>query len=158
MLHLLDLDRLNGTTPGRRARGSAAQLHQISTPGGASCSALRPSGRHAGRVFVFVADAAAPRSTCSPAASNPRLHLAARTPTPGRARSSPAGSSTSTTSSAGAVRVYEPTQLTQLISLPAATGHWNSPIVIGGRVIVPEGDANEHATHGTLDIFHLPGR
>jgi hypothetical protein len=25
-------------------------------------------------------------------------------------------------------------------------------------VIVPEGDANQHALQGTLDIYHLPGR
>ncbi len=58
----------------------------------------------------------------------------------------------------GTVNVYEPAHLRRLISLPAATGHWNSPIVVGGRVIVPEGNANDHATSGTLDIFHLPGR
>ena len=37
-------------------------------------------------------------------------------------------------------------------------GHWNSPIVVGGRVILPVGNANDHATSGTLEIYHLPGR
>jgi hypothetical protein len=45
-----------------------------------------------------------------------------------------------------------------LATLAAATGHWNSPIVAGGRIILPEGNANDHATSGTLAIYHLPGR
>jgi outer membrane protein assembly factor BamB len=32
-------------------------------------------------------------------------------------------------------------------------GHWNSPIVAGGRVYLPTGDANDHATSGSLSIF-----
>jgi len=31
--------------------------------------------------------------------------------------------------------------------------HWQSPIVADGRVAVAEGDANEHATSGVLDIY-----
>jgi hypothetical protein len=29
--------------------------------------------------------------------------------------------------------------------------------VVGGRVILPVGNSNDHATAGTVDIFHLPG-
>jgi hypothetical protein len=36
-----------------------------------------------------------------------------------------------------------------------ATGpaHWQSPVVAGGRILVAEGDANDHATTGTLSLF-----
>ncbi len=37
--------------------------------------------------------------------------------------------------------------------LPGSSGHWNSPIVVDGHVVEPEGDANAHETSGTLDIF-----
>jgi hypothetical protein len=48
--------------------------------------------------------------------------------------------------------------LHELISLPlSGTGHRNSPIVIGGRIIVPEGDANDHSRSGQIEIYHLPG-
>jgi hypothetical protein len=40
--------------------------------------------------------------------------------------------------------------------LPAGGGHWNSPIVIDGRIGLPEGDANDHRTSGVLAIFRLP--
>jgi hypothetical protein len=58
----------------------------------------------------------------------------------------------------GSLDVYVPTSGRRLVSLPAGSGHWNSPIVAGGRVILPVGDANDHSTGGTLDIYHLPGR
>jgi hypothetical protein len=34
--------------------------------------------------------------------------------------------------------------------------HWQSPIVVDGRVAMPEGSANDHATSGVLDIYRLP--
>ncbi len=45
-----------------------------------------------------------------------------------------------------------------LRSLPAAGGHWNSPIVLGGRIILPVGNSNDHSTSGTIYVYHLPGR
>jgi outer membrane protein assembly factor BamB len=53
----------------------------------------------------------------------------------------------------GAVHVYAPTSGRLLASLPTGTVHWQSPIVCGGVVVMPEGDANQHATSGVLDLF-----
>jgi hypothetical protein len=55
----------------------------------------------------------------------------------------------------GGLNVYAPATGRLLARLPAGHGHWNSPIVVGGRVILPEGDANEHATRGVLDVYSL---
>jgi hypothetical protein len=57
----------------------------------------------------------------------------------------------------GLLNVYSPVTGHRLGSLPAADGHWNSPIVIGGRIILPTGNANDHGTHGEIFIYHLPG-
>jgi hypothetical protein len=57
----------------------------------------------------------------------------------------------------GAIVVRSPTTGAQLASLAVGGGHWNSPIVVGGRIILPTGDANSHGTSGVLDIYHLPG-
>ena len=38
-------------------------------------------------------------------------------------------------------------------TLPTGTVHWQSPIVADGRVAMPEGNANDHATSGVLDIY-----
>ena len=53
----------------------------------------------------------------------------------------------------GAVNVYVPTSGKQVATLPSGSVHWQSPIVADGRVAVAEGNANEHATSGVLDIY-----
>jgi hypothetical protein len=53
----------------------------------------------------------------------------------------------------------DPASGRSLASLPAAPGHWSSPIVVGGRVILPVGGSSaDNATSGTVLIYHLPGR
>ncbi len=156
-LYLLDLDRLNGTS-GAAGPRVGGQRDQVSSPGGGSVFSAPAVWENAGRVFVYVANADGTAVYVLSGASNPRLHLVAQNTNSGTSPIIAGGLLYVYDFNAGAVRVYEPTQLTPLISLPAATGHWNSPIVIAGRVIVPEGDANQHARHGTIDIYHLPGR
>ena len=56
----------------------------------------------------------------------------------------------------GGLRVYQPATGTVVATLPAGSGHWNSPIVVDGRIALPEGDANSHSTSGILDIWRLP--
>ncbi len=59
---------------------------------------------------------------------------------------------------AGGLRIYDPVKGTQLVDLQCGAGHWNSPIVVDGKVALPEGNANMHTTTGVLDIWSLPGR
>jgi hypothetical protein len=54
-----------------------------------------------------------------------------------------------------ALRVYAPKTGKRLASLPAGSGHWNSPIVTDGRIALPIGNANDHRLTGTLDIWRL---
>jgi len=53
----------------------------------------------------------------------------------------------------GAIRVYAPTTGRLVTTLPCGNVHWQSPIVADGRVIAAEGNANDHATDGKLDIY-----
>ncbi len=53
----------------------------------------------------------------------------------------------------GGLNVYRPGSGRLVRSLPAPSGHWNSPIVDGGRVYLPSGDSNSHDTTGTLSIY-----
>jgi outer membrane protein assembly factor BamB len=53
----------------------------------------------------------------------------------------------------GELNVYRPASGKLVRSLPAPSGHWNSPIVDGGRVYLPSGDSNSHSTTGTLSIY-----
>jgi hypothetical protein len=56
----------------------------------------------------------------------------------------------------GTLRTYEPETGQQVAAIPCGGGHWNSPIVVDGRIVLPEGSANRHETRGVLDIWRLP--
>ena len=56
----------------------------------------------------------------------------------------------------GGLNVYDPVSGDRVGNLPAGGGHWNSPIVIDGRIALPEGTANDHGTEGILNIYSLP--
>ena len=51
------------------------------------------------------------------------------------------------------LNVYRSSSSTPVATLPAGSGHWNSAIAIDGRIALPEGNANDHSTHGVLDIW-----
>ena len=42
----------------------------------------------------------------------------------------------------GGLRVYDPAKGTQIADLECGDGHWNSPIVVDGKIALPEGNAN----------------
>jgi len=54
------------------------------------------------------------------------------------------------------LNVYAPTTGKLLASFPSGVLHWQSPVVADGRVALPEGNANDHATTGYFDIYRLP--
>jgi hypothetical protein len=60
---------------------------------------------------------------------------------------------------AGTLRIMRPFSGAPVATLPAAPGHWSSPIVVGGRVILPVGgSSSDTATSGTVFVYHLAGR
>jgi hypothetical protein len=155
VLDLLDLDRLNGTTGGPSAR-LGGEVDQVQSPGGDQVFTAPAVWSHNGRTYVFVGDGSATWGyVLGGSGARPRLSVAWRS---GSGGTSPviAGGLLYVYDPGGALDVYLPASGRRLVSLPAGGGHWNSPIVIGGRVILPVGNANDHATSGTLDIFHLP--
>ena len=155
VLDLLDLDRLNGTTGGPSGR-LGGQIQELQSPGGDQVFTAPAVWAHSGRTWVFVGDGAGTWAyVLGGSGAHPRLSVAWRSRSGG---TSPviADGLLYVYDPGGALDVYLPAKGRRLVSLPAGSGHWNSPIVIGGRVILPVGNANDHATSGTLDIFHLP--
>ena len=55
----------------------------------------------------------------------------------------------------GGLRVYTPDTGKEITTLDCGRGHWNSPIVVDGRIAVPEGNANQHSESGVLNIWRL---
>jgi hypothetical protein len=145
-MRLLDLRRLNGRGGARPVTGGEVQT--LPTPDGSGLfSAPAVSGR-----LVFVATFGA---TAGYRLVGRRLERIWRNGTGG---TSPvvAGGLLYVYDPAGALNVYVPATGRRIATLPAGSGHWESPIVAGGRVFLPEGDANDHATTGSLNVDRLP--
>jgi outer membrane protein assembly factor BamB len=58
----------------------------------------------------------------------------------------------------GALHIYDPRSGREVASLPCGSGHWNSPIVVDGRIALPEGAYSSHATSGVLNIWSSAGQ
>lgn len=59
----------------------------------------------------------------------------------------------------GGLRVYDGEKGTQIADLECGSGHWNSPIVVDGKIALPEGNANRPSPTGVFDIWTIsPGR
>ena len=149
-LRLLDLRRLNGKGGARPATGG--ELQTLDTPGGEGLFSTPAVWRSSGRTWLFVSTFGA---TGAYQLVGGRLRQGWSN---GSGGTSPiiAGGLLYVYDPTGALRVYVPQAGRLLATLPAGSGHWNSPIVTDGRIALPEGDANDHATTGALDIWRLP--
>ena len=56
----------------------------------------------------------------------------------------------------GGLHVYQAATGERIAELECGSGHWNSPIVADGRIVLPEGDSNQRRAAGVLDIWRLP--
>jgi outer membrane protein assembly factor BamB len=155
-LSLLDLKKLDGTT-GPAGPRTGGQLQTIAAPGTTdvfSEPAVWTSSN--GTTYVFVTTAAG--TAAYRLGSDRRLSVAWQDSTPGTSPVIAGGLLYVYDEIHGALLIRNPVTGRQLSSLPVGQGHWNSPIVVGGRIILPVGNDNDHDTTGTLDIYHLPGR
>jgi outer membrane protein assembly factor BamB len=154
-LSLLNLKRLDGTT-GPAGPRTGGQLQTIPAPGTTDVFSepaawTSPSGT----TYVYVTTAAG--TAAYRLGSDRRLSVAWQDSTPGTSPVIAGGLLYVYDEVHGALLIRNPITGRQLDSLPVGEGHWNSPIVVGGRIILPVGSANDHATTGTLDIYHLTG-
>jgi hypothetical protein len=90
--------------------------------------------------------------------SHPRLRVAWHNGTPGTSPVIAGGLLYIYDELDGALNVRAPASGVLRRSLPLSPGHWNSPIVVGGRIIEPTGSDREAAATSTIAIYHLPGR
>jgi hypothetical protein len=142
-LRLLQLHRL----PGVNAK-TGGELQTVSTPGGAMLFSAPAIWK--GK-WAFVAT---DRGTVAWLLRGGRLHAVWSN---GNGGTSPvvAGNLLYVAGN-GSVNVYVPTSGRRVATLPSGDVHWQSPIVAGGLVVMPEGNANDHATSGLLDLYRLP--
>jgi hypothetical protein len=149
-LRLLSLHKsLHGAT-GKAGRRLGGQVQTVPTPGGDAMFTAPAVLHRSGKTRVFVATGG---GTAAYKLAGGRLHRLWQSSSAG---TSPvvAGSLLWVYDPNGRLNVYRVGSGKRVRSLPAPSGHWNSPIVAGNRVYLPTGDANAHRTSGELSIYH----
>jgi hypothetical protein len=149
IMRVLRLSHLNGRTrASTKLLGGEAQ--RLPIPGGGELFTAPAVWRHGGRTTMFVADE---HATAAYVLRHGKLARAWMTETPGTSPVMAGGLLYVYDPSGGGIVVYRPNSPKPLAKLPGSAGHWNSPVVVDGHVIEPEGDANDHELSGSLEIF-----
>jgi outer membrane protein assembly factor BamB len=147
IIRVLDVQTLGGTTP---HKGGESQT--VGTPSGRQLFTAPAVWRQGSTTWLFAADGGATAAWTYSAG-----HLTAAWSNT-RAGTSPvvAGGLLFVYDPGGTIRVYDPATGREIADLACGSGHWNSPIVADGRIALPEGSANSHATSGVFNIWRLP--
>ncbi|HVX32466.1 MAG TPA: hypothetical protein VHA80_04925 [Solirubrobacterales bacterium] len=151
LMRVLDLARLDGTPPGGKPH-LGGEVQTLTTPGDTQLFTAPAVWHHGKQTTVFVADFSA---TAAYAFRGGRLHKLWENDTPGTSPILAGGLLYVYEPSDGGIEIYRPGSGTPIAKLPGAPGHWNSPIVVDGHVIEPEGDANDHTGTATIDLFSV---
>jgi putative pyrroloquinoline-quinone binding quinoprotein len=149
IIRVLSLSRLDGRRPARPNR-LGGEVQRLPLPGGGQLFTQAAVWRQGQNTTVFVG---AENATAAYALRKGRLALVWENGNPGTSPVMAGGLLYVYDPSGGGINVYRPTSSRPITKLPGSPGHWNSPIVVDGHVIEPEGDANDHRFSGTLDIF-----
>jgi PQQ-like domain len=128
------------------------ELQSVSTPSGTDLFTQPAVWQHDGHTWLFAADNG---GTAAWELANGRLREQWRN---GSGGTSPfeAGGLLFVYAPEGGLNVYDAASGKRIATLPCGSGHWESPIVVDGKIILPEGNANRRATSGVLDIWSLP--
>lgn len=149
IIRVLSLSRLDGHPPGGRPR-LGGEVQTLPLPGGGMLFSAPAVWQHGGDTTMFVGDE---HATAAYVLQRGRLRQAWQSPIPGTSPILAGGLLYVYDPDEGGIEVYRPRSPRPIAKLPGGSGHWNSPIVVDGHVIEPEGDANEHQLSGTLSIF-----
>jgi hypothetical protein len=143
-IRVLSVKRMSGASAHR-----GGELQIVSTPSGTDLFTALAVWHQSNVTWLFAADNG---GTAAWRFRNGRLSQAWRNGTGG---TSPvvAGGLLWVYNPGGGLNVYTPASGKLVDTLASGSGHWNSPIVVDGRVALPEGNANDHATSGVLDIW-----
>ena len=145
-IHVLDRTRIAGATA-----HSGNETQSVPTPSGNEMFTSAAIWRDRGETWMFAADGA---GTAAWTVSGQTLTSAWNNSMPG---TSPvvAGRLLFVYNPRGGLRVYDPRTGGDIATLASGGGHWNSPIVVDGRIALPEGAYASHSTTGVLNIWSV---
>jgi hypothetical protein len=149
-LHLIALKRMHGVR-GAAGRRLGGELQVLPTPGGAEMFTAAAVWPHDGRTTVFVATGA---GTTAYSLQHRRLQPIWGNRQPGTSPILAGGLLYVYDPTGGGVVVYDPGNGNVLRTLDAGEGHWNSPAIASGHLVLGVGNANDHeARDGVLDVW-----
>ncbi len=145
-IRVLSVARMRGASPHQ-----GGELQVVATPSGTDLFTAPAVWKRGSSTYLFAADNG---GTAAWRYNGGHLTPAWQHPTGG---TSPvvAGGLLWVYAPGGGLNVYAPASGALITTLQCGGGHWNSPIVVDGHVALPEGNANDHATSGTLDIWSV---
>jgi hypothetical protein len=149
IMRVLRLSRLNGRSPSAPER-LGGELQRLPLPGGGELFTAPAVWKRGGHTTMFVG---AQNATAAYVLRRGRLVRAWINDKAGTSPVMAGGLLYVYDPASGGIYVYRPSSPRPLAKLPGDTGHWNSPIIVDGHVIEPEGDANDHRQTGALEIF-----
>ncbi|HVB33110.1 MAG TPA: PQQ-binding-like beta-propeller repeat protein [Patescibacteria group bacterium] len=149
LIHLLGMKAIAGTAP-----HVDHELQNVYTPSGAMLFTAPAVWRRGGETWMFVSNNA---GTDAWALQKGQL-VAMWKNTNGGTSPVVASGLLYVYDPRGGLRIYNPESGIVIANLACGGGHWNSPIVVDGKIALPEGNANRHAERGVLDIWSLPPR
>jgi hypothetical protein len=151
VLRVLALSRLDGHPPSRaRVHPLGGEVQRLSIPGGGELFSAPAVWRHGAHTTLFIADEA---GTAAYVLRAGRLYRAWQNSHPGTSPVMAGGLLYVYDLQAGGIYVYRPSSGRAIAKLAGSPGHWNSPIVVDGHVVEPQGNANDHRQSGSIEIF-----
>jgi hypothetical protein len=150
LMRVLSLARLDGRAPSLPSK-LGGEVQRLPLPGGGELfTAPAVWSAPGARTIVFVG---AENATAAYVLVSGRLRLLWQSSTPGTSPVLAGGLLYVYNPSEGGIAVYRPRSGHPIARLAGAPGHWNSPIVVDGHIVEPEGNANDHSLGGRLDLF-----
>jgi hypothetical protein len=146
---VLALSRLDGH-PAFTRESLGGEVQRLPFPGGGQAFTAPAVWRRGGRRTVFVSGES---GTAAYVLRGGRLFRAWENGTTGTSPVMAGGLLYVYDPSGAGINVYRPGSPQPIAKLPGDSGHWNSPIVVDGHVVEPEGNANDHMLTGALEIF-----
>jgi hypothetical protein len=149
-LHLLSLSGLHGVT-GAAGTRLGGDLQVLPTPGGQMMFTAPAVWHDGSRTLVFVATGG---GTTAYTVRAGRLRPLWGNDHAGTSPIVAGGLLYVYDPTGGGLRIYRPASGRSVATLAAGGGHWNSPVVAGGHLVMGEGNANDHRSDGgVLDVW-----